>query len=68
MGIPYRKAWSYIDALEKRLGFPLVIRQKGGPEGGIIGSILGSSRIPASGIVRALSVVLVIAGFKLLLA
>jgi hypothetical protein len=36
--------------------------------GGIIGSTLGSSRIPASGIVRTLSVILVIAGFKLLLA
>ena len=22
MGIPYRKAWTYIDAMEKRLGFP----------------------------------------------
>ncbi len=30
MGIPYRKAWTYIDAMEKRLGFPLVNRQKGG--------------------------------------
>jgi len=35
--------------------------------GGITGSFFGSSRIPASGIVRALSVVLIIAGFKLLL-
>jgi hypothetical protein len=34
--------------------------------GGIAGSFLGSSRLPASGIVRALSVVLIIAGFKLL--
>lgn len=34
MGISYRKAWSYIDAMEKRLGFPLVIRQKGGAGGG----------------------------------
>jgi uncharacterized membrane protein YfcA len=34
--------------------------------GGITGSFLGSRRIPASGIVRALSVVLVIAGIKLL--
>ncbi|MHB8909044.1 MAG: winged helix-turn-helix domain-containing protein [Syntrophales bacterium] len=34
MGIPYRKAWTYIDAMEKRLGFPLVNRQKGGPGGG----------------------------------
>jgi len=34
MGIPYRKAWTYIDAMEKRLGFPLVIRRKGGAGGG----------------------------------
>lgn len=34
MGIPYRKAWTYIDAMEKRLGFPLVTRQKGGTGGG----------------------------------
>jgi len=34
MGIPYRKAWTYIDAMEKRLGYPLVIRQKGGAGGG----------------------------------
>lgn len=34
MGIPYRKAWGYIDAMEKRLGFPLVARQKGGAGGG----------------------------------
>lgn len=34
MGIPYRKAWTYIDAMEKRLGFPLVSRQKGGIGGG----------------------------------
>lgn len=34
MGIPYRKAWSYIDAMEKRLGFPLVNRLKGGAGGG----------------------------------
>ena len=34
MGIPYRRAWSYIDAMEKRLGFPLVVRQKGGTGGG----------------------------------
>lgn len=35
MGIPYRKAWSYIDAMEKRLGFPLVNRTKGGAGGGL---------------------------------
>jgi molybdate transport system regulatory protein len=34
MGISYRKAWSHIDAMEKRLGFPLVIRRKGGAGGG----------------------------------
>jgi len=34
--------------------------------GGITGSFFGSSRFPASAIVRALSVVLIIAGFKLL--
>lgn len=35
--------------------------------GGVVGSCLGSGRLPAAGVVRALSVVLVIAGFKLLL-
>jgi len=34
MGIPYRKAWTYLDAMEKRLGIPLVERQKGGAGGG----------------------------------
>jgi molybdate transport system regulatory protein len=34
MGIPYRKAWTYIDAMERRMGFPLVLRQKGGAGGG----------------------------------
>ncbi len=34
MGITYRKAWTYIDAMEKRLGVPLVNRLKGGPGGG----------------------------------
>jgi len=34
MGVPYRKAWTYIDAMEKRLGFPLVNRLKGGCGGG----------------------------------
>ena len=34
MGIPYRKAWTYIDAMEKRLGFALVHRLKGGSGGG----------------------------------
>jgi uncharacterized membrane protein YfcA len=36
--------------------------------GGVTGSFFGSRRLPASGIVRALSVVLIIAGFKLLFA
>ena len=34
MGIPYRKAWTYIDSMEKRLGFSLVRRLKGGAGGG----------------------------------
>ena len=34
MGMPYRKAWTYIDVMEKRLGFPLVNRLKGGAGGG----------------------------------
>jgi molybdate transport system regulatory protein len=34
MGIPYRKAWTYIDAMERRMGFPLVSRRKGGAGGG----------------------------------
>ena len=34
MGIPYRKAWVYICYMEKRLGFALVNRQKGGVGGG----------------------------------
>ena len=34
MGIPYRKAWTYIDAMEKRLGVALVNRTKGGARGG----------------------------------
>jgi uncharacterized membrane protein YfcA len=35
--------------------------------GGITGSFFGSRRIPASGIIKALTLVLIIAGFKLLL-
>src|SRR5665647_1837363 len=35
MGIPYRKAWTYIDAMERRMGFPLVSRRKGGAGGGV---------------------------------
>jgi molybdate transport system regulatory protein len=34
MGIPYRKAWTYIDTMEKRLGVSLVNRLKGGCGGG----------------------------------
>ncbi len=34
MGIPYRKAWTYIDSMEKRLGICLVSRLKGGSNGG----------------------------------
>ena len=34
MGIPYRKAWTYISFMEKRLGFPLLNRMKGGRRGG----------------------------------
>ena len=34
MGVPYRKAWSYLDAMEKRLGCVLVERVKGGAGGG----------------------------------
>lgn len=32
--ISYRKAWGYIDAMEKRLGIPLVNRHTGGRHGG----------------------------------
>jgi molybdate transport system regulatory protein len=35
MGIPYRKAWTYIDSMEKHLGFPIVHRLKGGRGGGV---------------------------------
>ena len=34
MGIPYRKAWTYLDAMERRLGYSLVSRRKGGVGGG----------------------------------
>ena len=33
-GITYRKAWGHIQAMEKRLGIPLVLRQTGGRNGG----------------------------------
>jgi len=35
MGVPYRKAWTYLDAMEKRLGCTLVERVKGGAGGGV---------------------------------
>ena len=38
VGISYRKAWGHINAMEKRLGMPLVERHTGGKNGG--GSIL----------------------------
>jgi molybdate transport system regulatory protein len=34
MAIPYRKAWSYLENMEKKLGFALVERHKGGARGG----------------------------------
>jgi len=34
MQMSYRKAWTAIDAMEKRLGYPLVTRQRGGNGGG----------------------------------
>jgi molybdate transport system regulatory protein len=34
INISYRKAWGYIKAMEERLGFKLVERQKGGRNGG----------------------------------
>ena len=34
LGISYRKAWGDIRAIEQRLGFPLVIRHRGGSTGG----------------------------------
>jgi molybdate transport system regulatory protein len=34
MGITYRKAWGHLQAMEGKLGFPLVLRQKGGAGGG----------------------------------
>ena len=38
VNISYRKAWSYINAMEERLGMSLVERQAGGKDGG--GAIL----------------------------
>lgn len=34
MGISFRHAWGYITAIEKRLGFKLLERAKGGRDGG----------------------------------
>lgn len=34
MGITYRKAWSHLESMERRLSFPLVTRRKGGARGG----------------------------------
>jgi len=34
MGMAYSKAWHLIGTLEKRLGFPLIVRRVGGPSGG----------------------------------
>lgn len=34
MAIPYRKAWSYLENMENKLGFALVERHKGGVHGG----------------------------------
>lgn len=34
MALPYRKAWSYLQNMEQKLGFALVERCKGGARGG----------------------------------
>ncbi len=34
MRMSYRHAWSYVCSAEKRLGFPLLIKVKGGKDGG----------------------------------
>ena len=33
-GIPYRRAWSYLHAMEDRLGIKLIVSQTGGYNGG----------------------------------
>ncbi|MFH1245925.1 MAG: winged helix-turn-helix domain-containing protein [Candidatus Omnitrophota bacterium] len=38
MNMSYRRAWSYVVSIEKRIGQPLLIRIKGGKDGG--GTIL----------------------------
>jgi len=34
MKISYRKAWGIVNRVERKLGFPLVIKKRGGAEGG----------------------------------
>jgi molybdate transport system regulatory protein len=34
MGLTYRRAWSFLQAMEEKLGAPLVLREKGGSGGG----------------------------------
>ncbi len=34
VNIPYRRAWSYLHAMEDRLGIKLIVTQKGGYNGG----------------------------------
>ncbi len=34
MKISYRKAWGIVNKVEKNLGFPLVIKKRGGSDGG----------------------------------
>lgn len=41
-GIPYRRAWGFVKAMEARLGAPLVTTKKGGADGG------GASLTPAA--------------------
>lgn len=34
MNMSYRHAWSYIRSIEKRIGYPLLVKVKGGKDGG----------------------------------
>ena len=34
MGLSFRRAWSSLRAMEEKLGFPLLLREKGGQGGG----------------------------------
>lgn len=43
MGISYRKAWLIVDRLNKVMGIPMVVTQKGGKKGG--GSTLSKEAI-----------------------